>query len=275
MEARIISPDVRDRFKKLITDGVNAALANGIPVIAIGLTEDDLPVGALAGLLEEGDIFSVMSLYVDPKYRRRGGGTLLIESLGKLLDDQNLPPAVLSYIEGEGDMDTIAPFMDALGIAEDMGGEKLYYGRLSTYLDYGFGDSYDAGIEVKKVSQLQSVEINAFKQLIHKNSTGVKGGAFTSLKPDKDLSYVISDCGVVEGFMIAGHTKKHPEDLTIRFSEGLSEDRLRAFLEELIGDLASKDDKDFGIRIPVPDDRYAGFFEEIEGVRDIQHDYLL
>ena len=275
MEVKMISPEVRDKFKNLLTAGVNAALANGVPVTAIGLIEDNKPVGALAGLVEEGDIFSVMSLYVAPEYRRRGGGTLLIETLAMILEDLDFPPAVLSYIEGEGESDTIGPFMDALGIPEDRGGEELYYGRLSAYRDYGFGNSVVPGVEVKKTSKLKSDEMNMLKQLIRMNATGVRGGSLTSLKPDKDLSSVITDLGIIEGFMIAGHTKKHPEDLTIHLSGELSEEYLTAFMEELIGNLASESEADFGIRIPVPDDRYAYFFENIDGVRDIQHAYLL
>ena len=46
-------------------------MEQGEPVIALGLLARKLPVGAIAGILDENDIFTVLSFYVAEEYRRK------------------------------------------------------------------------------------------------------------------------------------------------------------------------------------------------------------
>ncbi len=271
----MILPESGKYFGKLLTQGVYAALNGNVPITAIGLLEDRRPIGAVAGMIEEGDIFSVLSLYVDPAYRRQGGGRMLIEALQTLLYSRNLPTAILSYIEGEGDSDTISPFMEALGILEDKNSEKLYSGKLTTFIDYGLGEGTIISDDVRSISELDEASVKNFMDFIRLSNAGVKGGGLASFKLDKETSFVTVRNGEISGYLIAGHTKRHPEDMTVQLSPDLSEDELNALLGELILALGERTDSISSVRFPVPDTRYAYLFEEIDGVRDIQHNYLL
>ena len=274
-EIKMISPESRDNFKNLLMPNVYKAMTSDVPVTAIGLIKDSRPAGAIAGMIEQGGIFSVMSFYVHPSYRRRGGGRMLIEALQTLLEKNNVPIAVLSYVEGEGESDSIGQFMEAMEIIEDIGAERIYLGSFGSYIDYGFGHKTPDMTDIRCVSDLNEDEKHRLHELMHQSEDGVKGGGISVLKTEKELSFTIMKNGQVDGFLVSGYTKKHPEDLTVLLSDSLDEAQLMKLIDILIRVLGSKTDRNKKIRIPVSDDKYEYFFEVMDGVRDIQHDYLL
>lgn len=276
MEAKMITAGARDKFRKLLTPSVYAALINGVPVVTIGLIDDNTAAGAIAGMVEEGNIFSVMSLYVAPDHRRRGGGRLLIESLCRILEEEDYPPAVLTFVEGDGESDMIAPFMEALGIGEDTGSEKLYHGTVRDFADYGFGSGEDTDPFIRPVTELGRYELAAFKDFVRHTPTDYKGGGMASFKADRAGSYaVVTGDGEMIDFFIAGHTRNHPDDITVRVS-GLSDQAmLRSLIDVFIREIISIGGADKEVFMPVPDDRYEDIFDAVEGVRNIQHSYIL
>lgn len=275
MEIGIISPEIRDRFNDLMTPSVFSAFSGGAPISAIGLTDNSHPIGALAGMLGQGDIFNVLSLYVEPSHRRRGGGRMLIEGLQSVLEELKLPPAVLSYVEGEGESDTIEDFMKALGIDQDLGAEKLYYGQLGKFSEYGFGDDSGSVTQIKHIAELNKDQLGTLKNLARKAGSEMKGGMLTAFKPQKSISFAVVDDGLVTGFLMAGQAKMFPDDLVVRLSSDLSPDELSDLMDAFVSAAKDSFDLSTALRIPVPDTRYAYIFEKISGVRDIQHDYML
>ncbi len=83
----------------------------------IGLaTSDRTACGALAGHMEDTDLFAVDSFYVHPKVRRHGGGTMLWEAL---LDELGGDVAVrISFAETSDDTEALYEFLIARGYAE-------------------------------------------------------------------------------------------------------------------------------------------------------------
>lgn len=110
-------------FRQLLLPEAADALAAGEPVIAAGLTKGDTALGAAAGWLDE-NRFQIISLYVAPEYRRRGGGRMLMRWLMNVAEDVSAGVEVSFCVEQE-DHRTLIPFLEAMGFGqrEDFGGQ--------------------------------------------------------------------------------------------------------------------------------------------------------
>lgn len=112
-------------FAPLLLPHVREAMKRGEPVTALGLTEGETAVGALAGHLEDG-IFNVDSLYVAPAYRRQRGGTQLFEAIAGLLENWNTGVDV-HFVETNEDQKTMHPFLESIGYTLKEDGEEQFY----------------------------------------------------------------------------------------------------------------------------------------------------
>ncbi|MDE5590729.1 MAG: GNAT family N-acetyltransferase, partial [Acetatifactor sp.] len=113
MEIGWIDRETCGIFQTLLLPEAAAALKQRKPLLALGLTEDNVACGAAAGELE-GDFFNVTSLYVAPDYRRRGGGTMLIETLRTLLKEHSRSLEI-SYTVTLPEHQALAQFLTAIG----------------------------------------------------------------------------------------------------------------------------------------------------------------
>ena len=84
MELGYISEDSLPVFQSLLLPVAAEAIKNGEPLTALGVSEDGCACGALAGFLRDND-FQIVSLYVAPDWRRKGGGDMLFDALEGLL----------------------------------------------------------------------------------------------------------------------------------------------------------------------------------------------
>ena len=84
MQIGVLPPGEPGVFRSLLLPEAADALARGEALTALGLTENGLALGAAAGYLENSQ-FQLISLYVAPAYRQRGGGRMLVDALLELL----------------------------------------------------------------------------------------------------------------------------------------------------------------------------------------------
>lgn len=125
MEIGWIDRETCGIFQTLLLPDAAAALKQGKPLLALGLTEDNVACGAAAGELE-GDVFNVTSFYVAPDYRRRGGGTMLIETLRTLLKE-HCRSLEISYTVTLPEHQALAPFLTEMGFLCRLDyGETIY-----------------------------------------------------------------------------------------------------------------------------------------------------
>jgi hypothetical protein len=85
--------------------------------------------GAAAGYLTE-ESFELLSLYVAPAYRRKGGGRLLVETFCTLLEslqDEAARAIEISYTLTQEEHGELAPFLTALGFSPSEGEQKVFY----------------------------------------------------------------------------------------------------------------------------------------------------
>ena len=83
MKAGTIDHTQWPQFAPLLLPVAANALENGENVALLGLTEDDVACGAAAYYMD-GNRLQILSIYVAPDYRERGGGSLLLTTLSRL-----------------------------------------------------------------------------------------------------------------------------------------------------------------------------------------------
>lgn len=111
--------------KSLLLPDTVKAIERGLPVTAIIAEEDERAVGAAAGIAD-GDVFRLLSIYVEPEYRKMGIGRALLEKLeeivavtGRLIRAE--------YTAVSKDLEELAPFFLRLGYRDDAQHRPGYY----------------------------------------------------------------------------------------------------------------------------------------------------
>lgn len=127
-------------FSPLLLPDMADALARDKAVLALGLTENEVAVGALAGFLD-GGVFYVRSLYVAPACRRRGGGHMLLQDLCRVLCSFFDRPVQVSaeFTVTQPEHRELMAFLEAEGFAQEADdGRNIYRTTLGAALSAGF-----------------------------------------------------------------------------------------------------------------------------------------
>ena len=90
MRVGIIDQSQWPMFEPLLLPLVREALERGVSVTVLGLTEEDVACGAAAYYMDEKRM-QIISLYVSPDYRGRGGGSLLLTTLSRMARHASTP----------------------------------------------------------------------------------------------------------------------------------------------------------------------------------------
>ena len=111
--------------KSLLLPDTVKAIEKGLPVTAIIAEEDERAVGAAAGIAD-GDVFRLLSIYVEPEYRKRGIGRALLEKLEEIVAVTGRLIRAEYTAAGE-DLEALAPFFLHLGYRDDAQNRPGYY----------------------------------------------------------------------------------------------------------------------------------------------------
>ncbi len=277
MRAKMITPESRPYFRHLIGPGAYQLMERGGPVTAIGLLERKKPIGAVAGMLDENDIFTVLSLFVAESYRRKGGGSLLMYALISLLEEANSGTAILSFVEdpGEESSDTsFFRFMDSLEINETSSLEHLYKLPLgSLYSSPVFSSEYKSRFIVP-LTNLTMHEKEAFLKKYGEMNNGWMGEWFSAFKPVPELSYIMLRENRISGYLLLEKGLRSDTEFLISISGDSDAKATGALLCAFVSACRNKIPPDKTVLIPVLDDRYERLFEQLHDVRNLQHNYI-
>ena len=270
-QTKMITPATREAFKELIVANVYAEMEEGIPVTAIGLTDDDVPVGAVAGMLRNERVFEVRSLYVDPDHRRMGGATMLLESLKRLLDLRDAL-AVISYVEVE--KGSITAFMESRECILENGLERIYRGTVDSFFGSGLFNRGFKSKEIRSFSQLNNEALEKIKNRIPKliNESGIS--MMSDCKIDADMSFAAANKDGLVGILLTGHHKDFPDEPIVIISESAVSKVVGGLLNAFFNACSETMGEDTYVRFPVATDRFDQMMDRIEGVKNIQHNYI-
>ncbi|MBO5622325.1 MAG: GNAT family N-acetyltransferase [Butyrivibrio sp.] len=276
METIIINPDEAHPFKPFIDPAIYPLLNEDLQLMALGLLEDSRPVGAAIGITDNYNDFNVLSIYVDPQFRRKGGGNMLIQGLEESLEFQNSGPAMLSFIEGKSsDNEAFFKFAEAIGIYEASDFERLYAVPLSSFYESDlFSGKYDSN-NIRQISKINVKEDDAFWSKYISTDSTVQSHMLGNLRSNPEFSFVFTQKGEVLGYLLLGYSKRFHKKPLIKLSSFSAPNVTSALLGTFLSMSRNAISPDTTVLIPAPDDRYETMLGRLKGARNLQHNYIL
>jgi N-acetylglutamate synthase-like GNAT family acetyltransferase len=165
---------------------------------ALGLIEDDTAIGALV-VSEDDGVCTIDSLFVDPGYQRKGGGTMLLNALKECSEELEIRDFLVYYSEDEA----ITAFLTKQGFTCIQGDEVMTISVNKILSSNNF----------QKVRGKEPEEgIRCIKDLARKDLNGLKGVVQEAGFPEKllanedldaELSFAAFDGEKPEGILLA------------------------------------------------------------------------
>jgi GNAT superfamily N-acetyltransferase len=205
MQVGSITQDNLTSFRTLLLPEAVDAIASGEPLTALALVRDGVACGAAAGYLTE-TCFDVISLYVAPGYRRKGGGRLLIETFVAILrsvQDIATHSIEINYTVIREDHEELAPFLAALKFTLSKDDVGLFYrcsvGELATAQFFaGHDDESDAVQVFAKVPK--EYLVNASQHALA-HDVPLPKNRLESDQTEKDVSVCVIEDNAVVAFL--------------------------------------------------------------------------
>lgn len=189
-------------FRSLLLPNVVEAMDLDEPVLALGVQEDDLACGALAGRVLNG-VFHITSFYVAPAYRRRGFGRRLMQTLMALLNLELESPPVFSlqvqFTATLEEHNILSLFLEALGFTlEPDHGRNIYLFSADKVAPVLAAGEVPAG--VTSFARVQEEALHLATNAALAAGIPLPEEALTSPALDRDVSMAIVNGGRVEAF---------------------------------------------------------------------------
>lgn len=271
----LITGDNLEVFKDFLGKDMYTGLKKGLPYTAIGLLCGKTAIGTVAGYLDKGKVFTIMSLYVAPDWRRIGGGTMLIGKLRDILDKLDMPPAILSFVESGSETESIPPFLSSLGISEIQGLANIYRVPISSFYESDlFKDTY-SNPDIKTISELSGPEMKMLFEQTDALISRFRGGGIDTFKPIRALSFVEFKNGKIAGYIFLGYTARHVDEPVMLISDDTDARTAAGLINSMVNACKKMCPPNMYLRIPSADDRYDRILERLVDVQKLQHNYIL
>ncbi|MCR4892785.1 MAG: GNAT family N-acetyltransferase [Lachnospiraceae bacterium] len=274
MKTGMITKETAPAFKSLILPSIYELFQKGFPVTAVGLIEEDRPAGAVMGYIDRDGVFKLLSLYVLPQYRRRGGGTLLIQTLRALTETMDLL-VLFSYLDGSLGAEYYGAFFRSLGLAEADHFEKLYLVSVGTLCASDLFPKEHSSPYIYPLANVPDDKKNHYLQQANKITNNMDDVELDIKKVNSKMSFAWIRNEELKGYILIGRSKNNNENLTVLLSDQpdikITADLLIAFVNKCRDQLSPWT----MVEIPLPDNRLDGVFKQIDGALNIQHTYIL
>ena len=276
MNVNTFAPKEKEHFKPFIDPAIYPLLNEDLQFMALGLLDDGRPIGAAIGIIDSYNDFNILSLYVDPKFRRMGGGTMLLRALESDWEAQNGGPAMLSFIErGKDDDKALFEFAESLDLYEAPDFEHLYEIPLGSFYESNlFSGNFDLN-NIRQLSNVNVKEDEAFWSKYLSTDSTVQSYMLGSLRTNSELSLLYVNKGEVLGYLLLGYSKRFHKKPLIKLSNFSDSDVTATLMGTFISMSRARFSPDTGIIMPVPDDRYEKMFSRLKGAKNLQHNYIL
>lgn len=173
-------------YRSLLLPEVADALADQEPLTALVVTLDETAFGAVAGYIE-GNRFKILSLYIVPEYRRKGGGRLLIETLMSQAKD-TVMGIEINFTTTEEEHETLHPFLETLGfVQENNRGLATYLTTVGALADSKFFKNCKAKVGIP-FSELDKYILTSESKRAAISFDELPKGGLQSERVDRDIS---------------------------------------------------------------------------------------
>ena len=208
MQIGVIADDDMQIFEPLLLPEAVEALQQGEPVTVMGMVQEDVACGALAGYVSDG-CFHVISLYVAPDYRRQGGARRMLHRLEAwIYEEPEIGAMDIAFTTAEPDNETLLPFLEAMGFSqENDGGYNIYTFALGDLRQMQVSQvSGDKNGRVRPFSQLSDDLLHAAQKRSVALGTPQPEQTLTSRELERELSYALVRDGRIEAYAAVDHS---------------------------------------------------------------------
>ncbi len=200
MEIGVITSRNIGVFRSLLLPECARAVAAEEPIVALGLTQDKLAVGACAGTLV-GKHFQILSFFVASSYRRMGGGRMMMEKL-KELTREDADGLKISFTTTKEEHQAIIPFLEKMGFTrEEDYGETIYQTTLEQVTRTPFFEKRTGGWGTPFARLSDSVLSAGERAAIAAQAPMPRGGLRASIV-DRDVSVAYLQDGAVQAYVV-------------------------------------------------------------------------
>ena len=274
MEIGVLPSEGPGVFRTLLLPEAAQALERGEPLTALGLTEGGLAVGAAAGYLA-GKRFCLISLYVAPAFRRKGGGRMLVEELARLCRGRADTMSV-DFTATRPDHETLSPFLERMGFMreEDLG-EAIYL----IPLGQAARSAFFAGRGVERgtpFSRLSRDVLSAGERAALASGAPIPPGGLSSPLVDRDVSVAFVQDEVIQAYVACDTGWEGGITLSAVWSQSRDAMVLPGLLRSALFRAAEKYPKDTALVLQTVNQRSAALaLSLLPEARPISHSYLL
>ena len=191
-------------FASLLLPDAAAAIERGEPVTAIGIAQEEVACGALAGYVENG-CFQVISLYVAPDYRRLGGARLMVGQLEALLSEEpDIWAVEISFTTAEPDNETMIPFLSSMGysLENDMGRNIYTFTLGQLEKAETLAQPASRSLRIRPFSQLSEDMLRAAQKRGIATGSPLPQSMLTGPQVERELSYALVRDGKIEAYAV-------------------------------------------------------------------------
>ena len=191
-------------FASLLLPDAAAAIERGEPVTAIGIAQEEVACGALAGYVENG-CFQVISLYVAPDYRRLGGARLMVGQLEALLSEEpDIWAVEISFTTAEPDNETMIPFLSSMGysLENDMGRNIYTFTLGQLEKAETLAQPASRSLRIRPFSQLSEDMLRAAQKRGIATGSPLPQIMLTGPQVERELSYALVRDGKIEAYAV-------------------------------------------------------------------------
>ena len=184
-------------FAPLLLPLVTTAVERGEAVVVLGLTEDDVACGAAAYYME-GTRMQVLSLYVAPDYRERGGGSTLLLTLSRLARNAPTPASemALDFSVTHEEHETLVRFLEHMGYQKrpTQDGNHYYMTLGQMIASPYYKPTKRLPEDVIPLRRLDDMELHALRRRAVKSGVFVPVNQLNDPEVEPDVS-----CAIVKG----------------------------------------------------------------------------
>ncbi len=193
METGIINGKNMHLFQEFFSPWIMERIQNGEPVEFIGLTDDETAIGGLAVSFLFGNP-EIISIYVVPEYRHKGGGTALVKMAEQIAEDEGMLLTVSFMIPGNEGKD-LAAFFEKRGFERVADWPKIYRFsllELSEALDL-VPEKTNISENIVSLSTLTNMQVRNYSTQAYQNGLPTPMGGFNSTTVERDISMISFD----------------------------------------------------------------------------------
>ena len=188
-------------FLELITEDTRKRLDNGEGLYIIGLTSEEYAAGALV-FERIRDRLEVLSLYVLPDFRNRGGSKLLLNALEAIASKLDyIVTASFSMVDSETELLEKAFINADFQKREDVD-YKTYIVTLAECEDAESLKNVKKNSKIKYFSELTENKLKSYNKQAEEKFAPLPVDGLMSKKVDRELSAVYEENGRIKGYVV-------------------------------------------------------------------------